>query len=78
MTAGSTRACGRSTLATVDHAVQHLLVTAGGDFVVAASTTRLTTVDVNGGTVAGSLDLGGIADLAPGGSGDAIIATCPR
>ena len=62
------------TLATVDHAVQHLLVTAGGDFVVAASTTRLTTVDVNGGNVAGSLDLGGIADLAPGGSGDAVIA----
>ena len=62
-------------LATVDHPVDHLLVTDDGGFVVAASTDRLTTVDLNGGTVVGSLDLAAIADLAPGGSGPALMAT---
>ncbi len=64
-----------TTLATVDHRVDRLLVTNDGGFVVAASTGRLSTVDLRAGTVAGSLDLAGIADLAPGGSGDAVIAT---
>ena len=61
-------------LATVDHPVDHLLVTDDGGFVVAASADRLSTVDLNGGTVAGSVDLAAIADLAPGGSGPALMA----
>ncbi len=62
-------------IATVDHPVDHLLVTTDGAFVVAASSARATTVDVAAGTVVGSLDLAGIADLAPGGSGSALVAT---
>ena len=62
-------------LATVDHPVDHLLVTDDGAFVVAASADRLSTVDLNGGTVRGSIDLAGIADLAPGGSGSALLAS---
>ena len=62
-------------LATVDHAVAHLLVTSDGSHVVAASSERLTTVDLGAGTVVGSMDLAGIADLSAGGSGPAIVAT---
>ena len=62
-------------LATVDHPVDHLLVTDDGAFVVAASADRLSTVELNGGTVRGSIDLAGIADLAPGGSGSALLAS---
>ena len=62
-------------VATVDHAVTHLLVANGGAEVVAASTDRLSSVDLIEGTVIGSLDLAGIADLAPGGSGPAVVAT---
>ena len=63
-------------LATVDHPVDHLLVTerrrvrgrrVGRPADDASS--------IAGGTVAGSLDLAGIADLAPGGSGSALVAT---
>jgi hypothetical protein len=61
-------------LATVDHAVEHLMVTDDGAQVVATSAARLTSVDLSTGTVIGSLDLAGIADLAPGGSGDALVA----
>ncbi len=61
-------------LATVDHPVLHLLVANGGAFVVAASAGRLSTVEIAGGTVAGSLDIPGIADLATGGSGSALVA----
>ena len=63
------------TLATVDHPVIHLLATADNDFVAAASGDRLSTVDKNAGTVVGTLTLDGIADLARGGSGDAVVAT---
>jgi C-terminal four TMM region of protein-O-mannosyltransferase/Dolichyl-phosphate-mannose-protein mannosyltransferase len=62
-------------LATVDHPVEHLLTTDDGAFVVAASDQRLTSVDLGEGTIAGSLDVAGIADLAPGGSGSALTAT---
>ncbi len=62
-------------LVTVDHAVTHLLVTADGVSVVAASSERLTVVDLAAGTVGGSMDLPAIADLAPGGSGAAVVAT---
>ena len=39
---------------------------------VAASTDRLSTVDLDDGDGRGSIDLAGIADLAPGGSGSAL------
>ena len=58
-------------LVKVDGPVTHLLVTDGGAQVVAASSDRLTSVDLAGGSVIGSIDLAGIADLAPGGSGSA-------
>jgi C-terminal four TMM region of protein-O-mannosyltransferase/Dolichyl-phosphate-mannose-protein mannosyltransferase len=61
-------------LATVDHAISHLFVANGGAFVVAASDERLTSVDLTEGTVVGSLDLAGIADLSPGGSGTVLVA----
>ena len=62
-------------LATVDHPIDHLLTTNDGAYVVAASDDRLTTVDLADGGVVGSLDLVGIADLAPGGSGTVLVAT---
>jgi predicted membrane-bound dolichyl-phosphate-mannose-protein mannosyltransferase len=62
-------------LATLDHPVAHLLLTADGTSVVAASAGRLSVVDLISGEVAGSLDLPGIADLALGGSGTALVAT---
>ena len=62
-------------LATVDHPVVHLLVDADGATVIAASDDRLSTVGLDGGTVTGSLDIAGIADLAPGGSGSALVAS---
>jgi predicted membrane-bound dolichyl-phosphate-mannose-protein mannosyltransferase len=62
-------------LATVDHAVDHLLVTADGVSVVAASSQRLTVVALDAGTIAGSMDLPAIADLSPGGSGPSVVAT---
>jgi len=64
-----------SDLVTVDHPVGRLLVSADGANVTAASSGRLTTVDLGAGKVIGSLDLAGIADLAPGGSGAALVAT---
>ena len=60
-------------LVTVDHPVEHLLVT-NGNFVVAASSERLTTVDLGAGRVIGSIQLAGIADLSPGGEGAALVA----
>ena len=62
-------------LATVDHPVTHLLVVNAGSQVIAASDSRLTSVDADGGKVLGSIDLAGIADLAPGGNGSAVVAT---
>ncbi len=62
-------------LAKVDHPVDHLLVVNGGTQVIAASADRLTSVDMDHGQVIGSIDLAGIADLAPGGSGSAVVAT---
>ncbi len=61
-------------LATVDHPVANLLVTADGASIVAASADRLSVVDLATGDVRGSLALPGIADLAPGGSGSALVA----
>ena len=64
-----------STVVKLDHPVQHLLLTADGTSVVAASGERLSVVDLQAGTVTGSLDLPAIADLAVGGSGSALVAT---
>ena len=61
-------------LGTVDHPITHLLVTDDGAAVVAASTDRLTLVDMADGSVSGTLDLAGIAGLAPGGTGAALVA----
>ena len=65
-------------LVTLDHPVQHLLLTADGTSVVAASGDRLSVVDLLAATVAGSMDLPAIADLALGGSGSTLIATRGR
>ena len=75
-TAGSTPDSSRPTLATVDHPVDHLLV----DERRRVRRRRLGRPADDGrhrtpGTVVGSIDLAGIADLAPGGSGDAVVAT---
>ncbi len=61
-------------LVTVDHPVGHLLVTDDGTEIAAASSDRLTMVGLDSGTVLGSVDLAGIVDLAPGGSGSALVA----
>ncbi len=62
-------------LATVDHPVTHLLATEDGLTIIAASDDRLSVVDTATGDVTGTLDLPGIADLAPAGSGPALVAT---
>ena len=62
-------------VAKVDHAVDHLMVTNDGAEVVVASATRLTSVGLDSGTIIGSLDRPAIADLAPGGSGTALVAS---
>ncbi len=61
-------------LATVDHPVDHLLVSQDGATVIAASGERLSVVDLDSGQVKGSMDLPAIADLAPGGSGSSVVA----
>lgn len=58
----------------VDHAVTHLLVTDDGSTVLAASDARLTALDAAEGTALGTVELPGIADLAPAGTGQALIA----
>ena len=54
--------------------VDHLLVMTDGTTLAAASSDRLTTIDLDGATVLGTIDLPGIADLAPGGTGPALTA----
>jgi len=62
-------------VATVGHPIEHLLVTDDGATVLAASSTRLTSVALAGGAINGTLDGTAIADMAPGGSGSALVAT---
>ncbi|MDO8484703.1 MAG: phospholipid carrier-dependent glycosyltransferase [Candidatus Limnocylindrales bacterium] len=62
-------------LATVDHSVARLIEADDGTTIVAASSDRLSLVDLASARVVGSLDLPDIADLAPGGSGAALVAT---
>ena len=61
-------------VATLDHPIDHLMVTSNGADAVAASSDRLSTVDLSSGDVLGSLDLPKIADLSSGGSGSALVA----
>ncbi len=58
----------------VNHAVMHLLVTDDGTTIIAASDARLTALDAAEGTVLGTAELPGIADLGPAGTGDALVA----
>jgi 4-amino-4-deoxy-L-arabinose transferase-like glycosyltransferase len=60
-------------LGRVDHAVSHLLASDDGSTIIAASDSRLTVVDASTGLVLGSSDLPDIADLAPAGTGAAIV-----
>jgi len=62
-------------LATVDHPVEHLYVTDNGTYALAASSDRLTSVDLVTGEAVGSVDLAGIADMSFGGSGSALVGT---
>ena len=62
-------------LAMVDHPVARLLAADDGTTIVAASSNRLSLVDLGSSSVVGNLDLPGIADLASGGSGSALVAT---
>jgi hypothetical protein len=55
-------------LATIDHPVQHLLVTDEGT-IVSASDIELTTIDGDSGEILGTAEFEGIAGLAGGGSG---------
>ena len=64
-----------SELTSVDHPVERLLVAEDAATIVAASTDRLSLVDLAGDGVLASLDLPGIADLAAGGAGPALVAT---
>jgi len=62
-------------LVKVDGPVAHLFVTDGGAQVVAGSSDRVTSVDLAAGSVIGTVDLKGVADLASGSSGSALFAT---
>ena len=62
-------------LVTVDHSIEQVMVADNGTTIVAASSDRLSLVDIPGASVTRSLDLPGIADLAAGGSGAALVAT---
>ena len=64
-----------TTVATLDHPISHLMVATNGADAVAASSGRLTTVDLSSGHMLGSVDLPDIADLSSGGSGSALVAT---
>ena len=62
-------------LATLDHPIDRLMVADDGVTVAAASADRLSLVDLSTASLIGNIDLPGIADLAPGGSGPALVAT---
>ena len=62
-------------LGTVDHPVEHLLLSEDGTTILAASDDRLTALDTETADVRGTLDLPGIADLALAGTGSSLVAT---
>jgi hypothetical protein len=64
-------------LTKVDHPIAHLLVTEDGATIIAASDSRLTAVETATGTVLGSTDLTGIADLVAAGTGPSLVAAAP-
>ena len=55
--------------------VDQLLALDDGVSLVVASGDRVSTVDVASGDVTAALDLPGVADLAPGGTGSALVGT---
>ena len=57
-----------------DHAIDHLLVTEDGTAAAAAAPDRLTVMKLGDGSIVGSMDLPDIAALAPGGTGQALVA----
>jgi hypothetical protein len=62
-------------LAKVGHPITHLFVTDDGATIIAASDDRLTALEAGTGSLLGTLDLPGIADLAPAGTGPTLVAT---
>ncbi|HEY4632831.1 MAG TPA: hypothetical protein VIH00_02855, partial [Candidatus Limnocylindrales bacterium] len=62
-------------LGQIDGPVTQLLVTDDGATVIAASASLVSAVDAASGEVTGTAALDGVADLAGGGSGPAIVAT---
>ena len=56
-------------------AIDRLHVTDDGAWLVASVGERLVVVDRDAGTVVGTVDVPGLADIAPGGTGAAIVAT---
>ena len=65
-------------LTKVDHPITHLLVTDDGATIIAASDSRLTSVETATGSVLGSADLPGIADFVSAGTGPAVVAAAPE
>ncbi len=61
-------------LGRVDHPVTHLLATDDGTAILAASDSRVSTLDALTGAVLGAIDLPGIVDIAEAGSGSALVA----
>ncbi|MEX1169961.1 MAG: phospholipid carrier-dependent glycosyltransferase [Chloroflexota bacterium] len=62
-------------IATVDHPVERLFAADDGTTIAAAASDRVSLVDRETASVVGSIELPGVADLAGGGSGPAIVAT---
>jgi hypothetical protein len=62
-------------IATVDHPVERLFAADDATTIAAASSDRVTLVDRESASIVGSIDLPGVADLAGGGSGPALVAT---
>jgi Gpi18-like mannosyltransferase len=62
-------------LVTLDHPIDRVFAADDGVTIAAASSDRLTLVDATTADVVGALDLPGIADLAGGGAGPALVAT---
>jgi 4-amino-4-deoxy-L-arabinose transferase-like glycosyltransferase len=62
-------------LGSLDHPIDHLLVTEDGTTILAASGDRLTAIDSETADVRGTLDLAGIADLELAGTGSSLLAT---
>jgi 4-amino-4-deoxy-L-arabinose transferase-like glycosyltransferase len=62
-------------LAALAHPVTHLLVTDDGATILAASDSELDAVDAVDGTIVGSVELPGIADLSDAGTGPALTTT---